>query len=389
MLSRAYKRAYRRACKRGMGAVAGVMAIAGAMASVMLPTQAMAVQAEVVADGLAHPWAVAFVGEGQMLVTERAGRLRLVGADGRVSEPLAGLPAIAAQRQGGLLDVVTDRDFAQNRTLYFCYSRPDPQRSGLNSTALASAQLSQDKGSIQNVRELFVQGPSYSGGFHFGCRIVQGPDGTLWMGLGDRFQLMQEAQNKANEIGKVIRINPDGSIPTDNPFARQKDASAAVWSYGHRNIQGATLDGQGRLWMTEHGPQGGDELNLIEPGVNYGWPVITYGVNYGGGQIGDGITSAPGMAQPTVHWTPSIAVSGLALVDTDRYGQDWQGNLMLGSLKFGHLVRVVLEGDQVVQQEVVLPDLGQRVRDVRLGPDGLLYVLTDSPNGQLIRLLPG
>lgn len=362
--------------------------VVGAVVSAMVISEAKAVQAELVADGLAHPWAVAFVGDGQMLVTERAGRLRLVDADGSVSEPLAGLPAIAAQRQGGLLDVITDREFDRNRTIYFCYSRPDPEQSGLNATALASAKLSQDGKSINGVRDLFVQGPSYRGGFHFGCRIVQGADGTLWMGLGDRYQLMKEAQNTANEIGKVIRINPDGSIPADNPFASQSGASAAVWSYGHRNIQGATLDREGRLWTTEHGPQGGDELNLTEPGINYGWPVITYGVNYGGGQIGDGITSAPGMAQPVVHWTPSIAVSGLAVVDSDRYGPDWQGSLMLGSLKFGHLVRLALEGDKVKAQEVVLPDLGQRVRDVRLGPDGLIYVLTDSPNGQLLRLLP-
>lgn len=362
--------------------------IVAALASLMLPAHALAVQTEVVADGLAHPWAVAFVGEGKMLVTERSGRLRLVGADGTVSEPLTGLPDIAAQRQGGLLDIVADRDFAQNRTIYFCYARPDPAQAGFNSTALASAQLSDDAKSLRNVRELFVQSPSYRGGFHFGCRIVEAADGTLLMGLGDRYQLMQEAQNTANDIGKVIRVNKDGSIPADNPFADKPGASAAIWSYGHRNIQGATADGQGRLWMTEHGPQGGDELNLIKPGINYGWPVITYGVNYGGGQIGAGITSAPGMAQPVVHWTPSIALSGLAYLDTDQYGPDWKDNLMLGSLKFGNLVRVVLDGDRVVEQEVILPELGQRVRDVRLGPDGLLYILTDSPNGQLIRLKP-
>ncbi|UOD50726.1 PQQ-dependent sugar dehydrogenase [Orrella daihaiensis] len=359
-----------------------------ALTSTVLSFPALAVQIEVVATGLAHPWAVAFVGEGQMLVTERAGRLRLVDANGSISGPLTGLPAIAAQRQGGLLDVVTDRDFARNRTIYFCYSRPDPTQAGFNSTALAAARLSDDAKALENVRDLFVQSPSYRGGFHFGCRIVQGPDGKLWMGLGDRYQLMQEAQNTANEIGKVVRINQDGSIPADNPFAGKSGASAAVWSYGHRNIQGATLDSEGRLWMTEHGPQGGDELNLIQPGLNYGWPVITYGENYGGGQIGDGITEAPGMQQPAVHWTPSIAPSGLAFVDSDRYGQAWKGNLMLGSLKFGNLVRVALEGDRVVDQEVLLPELRQRVRDVRLGPDGFLYILTDSPNGQLIRLKP-
>lgn len=358
------------------------------VASVIFSAQAAAVQTEVVAQGLAHPWAVAFLGDGNMLVTERAGQLRLIGADGSIGEPIAGLPAIDAQRQGGLLDLITDRDFAQNRTLYFCYSRPDPTRTGFNSTALASARLSADTRSLESVTELFVQGPSFRGGFHFGCRIVQGPDGSLWLGLGDRFQLMQEAQNTSNEIGKVVHINQDGSIPADNPFLQQAGASAAIWSYGYRNIQGATFDSKGRLWMTEHGPQGGDELNLIRPGVNYGWPVITYGENYGGGKIGEGITSAPGMAQPVVHWTPSIAPSGLAYLDTDRYGKDWNGNLLVGSLKFGNLVRLVLDGDRVIEQEVVLPELGQRVRDVRLGPDGLVYILTDSSSGQLLRLTP-
>lgn len=355
---------------------------------VLVPTHAIAVTAQVVANGLVHPWAVTFIGDGKMLVTERAGSLRLIGSDGSISEPIKGLPKIAAQRQGGLLDLIVDRDFARNRMIYFCYSRPDPDRSGFNSTALASARLSENETSLQNVRDLFVQSPSYQGGFHFGCRIVEGADGTLWMGLGDRYQLMQDAQNTANEIGKVIRVRKDGSLPADNPFASRTGASTAIWSFGHRNIQGATLDGQGRLWMTEHGPQGGDELNLIRPGVNYGWPVITYGVNYGGGQIGDGITSAPGMEQPVVQWTPSIAPSGLAYLDTVRYGPSWQGNLLLGSLKFGYLVRLALDGDRVVGQEIVLPELGQRVRDVRLGPDGLVYVLTDSPNGQLLRLTP-
>jgi len=347
-----------------------------------------AVSTEVVASGLSHPWAVAFVDDSTMLVTEREGNMRLVQSDGRVSEPLSGLPAIAAGRQGGLLDVITDQDFAQNRTIYFCYTRAAPDRSSLNSTALASARLSEDGSALTDVKELFVQDPVYRGGLHFGCRIVDPGDGTLLMGMGDRFQLMQEAQNKANDIGKVVRVNKDGTIPADNPFVNEAGASAAIWSYGHRNIQGATLDSQGRLWMTEHGPQGGDELNLIQPGVNYGWPVITYGVNYGGGQIGEGIVSAPGMAQPVTYWTPSIAPSGLAYLDTDRYGPDWQGSLLVGSLKFGRLVRLTLNGQEQVDKEDVLPSLGQRVRDVRLGPDGLVYLVTDSSDGQVLRLLP-
>lgn len=365
-------------------------AIATVIASLMLVfgLPAAAVSTQVVATGLSHPWAVAFVDRGNMLVTEREGNLRLVGSDGTVSEPLSGLPAIDAGRQGGLLDVITDRDFAQNRTIYLCYTRADPDRGSLNSTALVSAVLKDDGSGITDVKELFVQNPVYRGGLHFGCRIVDPGDGTLLMGLGDRYQLMDEAQNKANDIGKVIRVNKDGSIPNDNPFVDEDGTSAAIWSYGHRNIQGATLDADGQLWMTEHGPQGGDELNLIKPGVNYGWPVITYGVNYGGGQIGEGIVSAPGMAQPVTYWTPSIAPSGLAYLDTDRYGSQWQGSLMAGSLKFGQLVRLVINDQDNVTQEVVLPSLGQRVRDVRLGPDGFVYMLTDSRDGQILKLLP-
>lgn len=353
-----------------------------------LGAQAIAVTAEVVVDGLEHPWAVAFIDTDTMLVTERPGRIRVVGMDGTLSEPIAGLPEIVSIRQGGLLDLIVDDEFADNRTVYFCYTKADPAGRERNSTALASARLSDDTRALESVKELFVQTPTHTGGFHFGCRIVDAGDGTLWLGLGDRFQLMQAAQDKSNYIGKVIRINKDGSIPKDNPFVGDRNAAPLIWSYGHRNIQGATLDTEGRLWMTEHGPQGGDELNLIEPGVNYGWPVITYGENYGGGKIGKGLVSAPGMAQPLIDWTPSIAPSGLAFLDTDRYGAQWQGNLLVGSLKFGNLVRVTLDADKVVSQEVILPELGQRVRDVRLGPDGLAYILTDSRSGQLLRLVP-
>jgi glucose/arabinose dehydrogenase len=352
------------------------------------PAQAANVSAEVLAQGLAHPWAVAFIDDDTMLVTERPGRLRVVHLDGTVSEPVAGLPAIESVRQGGLLDLIADAEFASNRMVYFCYTKADPTAPQRNSTALASARLSADMSELLDVQELFVQTPTHQGGFHFGCRIVDRGDGTLWLGLGDRFQLMQAAQDKTNYIGKVVRISKDGSAAPGNPFADDPEAAAAIWSYGHRNIQGATLDAAGRLWMTEHGPQGGDELNLIEPGVNYGWPVITYGENYGGGQIGQGLVSAPGMAQPLVDWTPSIAPSGLAFLDTDRYGPQWRGSLLAGSLKFGNLVRIGLDGATVISQEVVLPDFGQRVRDVRLGPDGLIYLLTDSPDGQLLRLVP-
>jgi glucose/arabinose dehydrogenase len=253
---------------------------------------------------------------------------------------------------------------------------------------LASAVLSTDSRSLNDVRVIFRQTPTYVGGFHFGCRLAQHADGTLLLGMGDRFHLSQQAQALDQHIGKVVRLNPDGTAPADNPFVGRAGVAPEIWSYGHRNIQGAVIDADGKLWMHEHGPQGGDELNLIEPGVNYGWPVITYGVNYGGSTIGAGITEASGMAQPVIHWTPSIAPSGMAQITSDRYGTVWQGNFLVGSLKFKHLVWLAMDGDQVSSQSVVLPDLGQRVRDVRQGPDGLIYMLTDRSDGQLIRLQP-
>lgn len=353
-------------------------------------SSAGSVTTEVVASGLQNPWSLAFINDEQMLVTERPGRLRLVSTAGEVSEPISGLPPIQAGRQGGLLDVIVDRDFKANRRLYFCYTAPenDDLTRARNSTALASAMLSADNRSLSDVQILFRQNPLYAGGLHFGCRLVQRPDGTLMMGLGDRYNLMNQAQSLDQHLGKVIRIDADGSIPADNPFVGQAGAEPAIWSYGHRNIQGAILSADGQLWMHEHGPQGGDELNLIEAGVNYGWPVITYGVQYGGGVIGQGITEAPGMAQPVTYWAPSIAPSGMAQITTDRYGPDWQGNFVLGSLKFRYLVRLVMNGNEVVSESLLLPDLGQRVRDVRQGPDGLLYVLTDRTDGQVLRLMP-
>lgn len=349
-----------------------------------------AIAPQVMATGLQNPWALTFIGNGDMLVTERPGRLRLVTANGEVGAPIQGLPAIQAGGQGGLLDLVTDSDFASNRTVYFCFTSPDSSKpgSGLSSTALAAARLSVDRTRLEHVRTLFRQTPSHAGGLHFGCRIVEGKDGTLFLGLGDRYALMNEAQNLSNTIGKIVRIHKDGSVPRDNPFVNRPGVAPEIWSYGHRNIQGAVLDTQGQLWIHEHGPQGGDELNVVAAGRNYGWPIITYGENYGGGKIGRGISQAPGMEQPVVNWTPSIAPSGLALITTDRYGDGWQGRFLLGSLKFQYLTRVSVDGRSPPEQQIVLKDLGQRVRDVRQGPDGLIYLLTDRADGQLIRLVP-
>ena len=364
-----------------MWAVAVLAALAG---SAQAQT---AVRAEVLARGLDHPWALAFVDGGRMLVTERPGRLRLVELDGRVGPPIEGVPAVDAVGQGGLLDVITDSGFATNRRIYFCFAEPATSGGG-NSTALATARLSDDGRRLEQVRVIFSQIPKVSSRLHFGCRIVEAPDGHLFLALGERFQRMRDAQTLDNHHGKVVRLRKDGSSPQDNPLVRQSGAMSEIWSWGHRNPQGATWGPDGRLWVIEHGPQGGDEINRPEAGKNYGWPVITYGENYGGGAIGEGLTAGPGMEQPLHHWTPSIAPSGMAFLRSDRYGTAWQGNLFVGSLKFRYLARLELQNGRVVREERLLPQLGQRVRDVRQGPDGLLYLLTDENDGQLLRVVP-
>ena len=335
-----------------------------------------------VAQGLNHPWAVAFLPDNQFLVTERSGNLRVVSAQGQIGAPISGLPEIDVGGQGGLLDLVLDEQFAQNRRLYFCFSEPG---NGGNSTALAEATLSADNRSLTQVNTLFSQQPKIRSSAHFGCRIVLTPQ-HIYLGLGDRYSQKEQAQTLDNHLGKIVRLLRDGSIPADNPFAKQAGAGAEIWSYGHRNIQGMTADSQGRLWMSEHGAQGGDEINLIEGGKNYGWPVITYGTDYGGGKIGAGISAKAGMEQPLYYWNPSVAPSGLTFIGSNPYGQDWQGNLLAGALKFGYVARLKLEGTRVVSEEKI--EVGERVRDVRQGPDGFVYVLTDSSNGKLLRLQP-
>lgn len=340
---------------------------------------------EVVASGLENPWAVAFLPEGRFLVTEKPGRMRVLSATGQRGEPLPGLPDVAAGGQGGLLDVITDSQFARNRTVYFCYSEPGD--SGANSTALARAELAADRSRLENVRVIFSQKPKVASRNHFGCRIVEGKDGTLFLTLGDRYSRRDDAQKLDSHIGKVVRVTKDGSVPADNPFVKRSGALPEIWSYGHRNGQGATLGPDGRLWMHEHGAQGGDEINRPEAGRNYGWPVITHGVDYGGSRIGEG-TAKAGMEPPLKYWVPSIAPSGMAFLTSDRYGPGWRGNLFMGSLKFGYLARLEMKNDQVVTEHKLLEEGRARIRDVRQGPDGLLYVLTDAQNGQLIRLKP-
>jgi aldose sugar dehydrogenase len=360
--------------------------IAAALLSGMSLPAAAQVRAEKVAKDLDHPWGLTFLDNGRMLVTERPGRMRVVQANGDLGAPLEGLPKLDVGGQGGLLDVLADSAFARNRTVYFCYAEPADSGSG-NSTALASARLSDDAKRLEQVKVLFSQKPKYASNAHFGCRIVESGDGSLFLTLGDRFRRMEDAQKLDSHHGKIVRINKDGSIPKDNPFAGRDGALPEIWSYGHRNAQGATLGPDGKLWMNEHGPQGGDEVNRIEAGRNYGWPVISYGEHYGGGKVGEGSAKA-GMEQPVHYWTPSIAPSGMAFLKSDKYGKDWQGNLFVGALKFRYLARLEVKDGKVVKEEKLLENLGKRIRDVKEGPDGLLYLLTDESQGEILRLRP-
>ena len=346
--------------------------------------QAQALKPVTVASGLQHPWGLAFLPDGRMLVTERPGRMRIIAPDGALGEPLQGLPKVEAARQGGLLDVAIDPKFGDNAMVYWSYSEADPDGGPGNSTAVARGKLEGNR--LSNVQVIFRQAPKFSSSLHFGSRLAFARDGRLFITLGDRFGRRDDAQLLANHHGKIVRIEADGKVPADNPFVGQAGARPEIWSVGHRNVQGAAIHPvTGELWATEHGPQGGDELNLVEAGKNYGWPVITYGANYGTGtKIGEG-TAKAGMEQPLTYWVPSIATSGLAFLSSDRY-PGWQGNAFTGGLAGQVLVRLELDGRKVVKEHRLLQDLGERIRDVRQGPDGWLYVLTDSANGRVIRL---
>jgi aldose sugar dehydrogenase len=340
---------------------------------------------ETIAKGLDHPWALAFLPDGRLLVTERPGRMRIVGKDGKLSAPLAGVPKVFASGQGGLHDVVLDRRFAQNRTIYFCYAEP---AGGGARTAMARARLA-DEGTprLEDVRVIFRQEGPLSSGNHFGCRIVQTPDDDLFLTLGEHFTTRDQAQNLGNHLGKIIRIRPDGSVPPDNPFVGRADAKPEIWSYGHRNPQGLALHPtSGKVWEHEHGPRGGDEVNIIEKGKNYGWPVIGYGVDYSGARI-HASTHKPGMEQPVWYWVPSIAPSGMAF-STGGTFPAWRGNLLVGALAGQILVRLELDGEKVVREERLLRELRERIRDVREGPDGAIWLATDSSSGRILRLTP-
>jgi len=336
-----------------------------------------------VASGLEHPWGMAFLPDGAVLVTERPGRLRVVGTDGSVSRPVEGVPAVDAVGQGGLLDVALDPEFAANRLVYLAYAEP---REGGNATAVARGRLADSR--LDELEVIFRQQPALAGRHHFGSRLVFARDGRLFVTLGDRYKEKDRAQTLDSHLGKVVRIERDGRVPADNPFVDRPGALAEIWSYGHRNVQGAALHpATGDLWTNEHGPKGGDELNRTLPGRNYGWPAITYGVDYSGAIISDE-TAAPGMEQPAHYWVPSIATSGLAFCAGSRFPR-WQGNAFVGGLRSQQLVRLELDGDRVVHEEVLLKGIiEQRIRDVKQGPDGYIYLLTDEKDGRLLRIEP-
>ena len=337
----------------------------------------------VVAEGLEFPWSLAFLPDGRMLVTERPGRLRIVAADGRLSPPVTGVPPVFSERQGGLLDVVLDPGFASNGWIYLSYAESDVF--GMAGTAVARGKLVGN--ALEAVEVIYRQLPKAKGGLHFGARVVFAPDGSLFVTQGDRYLHKDEAQSLDNDFGKTVRINPNGSIPLDNPFVNTPGARPEIWSYGHRNMQGAAIHPTtGALWTHEHGAMGGDEINVDQAGKNYGWPVITWGVNYDGQPIGIG-SENEGMEQPLHYWKPSIAPSGMAFYTADRF-PDWRGNLFVGSLKFGYLNRIELDGSKVLTEHRLLTEVDARIRCVRQGPDGLLYVTTDSPQGKLLRLEP-
>jgi glucose/arabinose dehydrogenase len=348
-----------------------------------VPATASKVRIETYARGLQNPWGMQFLPDGRLLVTERPGRLRLIAKDGKLSAPIAGVPAVFAQFQGGLLDVALAPDYATSGSIYFSYSEPREGGKAGTSVARARLALDGDGGRLEGLTVVFRQQPAYRTSHHFGSRLVFTPDGKLFVTLGDRGD-MDQAQSPKHHIGKILRINPDGSAPEDNP--KLEGWAPEVWSIGHRNVQGAALDpATGRLWTTEHGARGGDELNRPEKGKNYGWPVITYGIDYSGAKIGIG-SAKEGLEQPIYYWVPSIATSGLAVYTGDLF-PGWKGSILAGGLGGQHLERLVLEGDTVVAHEKLLE--GERIRDVRSGPDGAVWVLTDDRDGKVLRLTPG
>lgn len=353
-------------------------------------TRAPAVRTEaalthaVVAGGLEHPWGLALLPDGRWLVTEKPGRLRLVTAEGAISAPVAGLPPVSARGQGGLLDVVVGPTFAADRLIYWSYAEP---RDGGNGTAVARGRLSDDGSRVEAVQVIFRAQPTYDGDKHFGSALAFAPDGKLFITLGERSDapMRPQAQDLGSHMGKTIRINADGSVPSDNPFVGRAGALPEIWSLGHRNAQGIVVAANGDVWTVEHGTRGGDEINLDRAGLNYGWPDAAYGIEYRGTAINAGNTVREGTEQPVYYWDPVIAPGGMTLYDGAMF-PGWRGNLLVAGLKEKHIARLVLRDNRVVGEERLLTDLGERVRDVAVGPDGAIWAITDEADGKLVRL---
>jgi glucose/arabinose dehydrogenase len=352
------------------------------------PTQKGNITVSVFATGLDRPWGLDFLPDGRIIVTEKPGSLRLVSKDGKLSPPIRGVPKVDARGQGGLLDVTLHPKFAENRLVYLSYAEPGPD--GTNSTAAARGTLSADGTTLEGVQVVFSQKPKVDSIRHYGSRVVFAPDGLMFVTTGERSdrQYRGQSQDLNSHLGKVIRLTDDGRVPPDNPLVGRAGALPEIWSYGHRNIQGAAIHPvTGRLWTIEHGPQGGDEINIPAAGANHGWPLVSHGVEYGGAPIGDGKKDAPGMADPIVTWTPVIAPGGMTFYTADLFPA-WKGNLFISGLRSRALVRLELDGDRVVREERLLMEVRDRIRDVAIGPDGAAYVATDASNGRILRVVP-
>jgi glucose/arabinose dehydrogenase len=351
----------------------------------VFPSSAGNLKVQTVASGLVHPWSLAFLPDGRMLVAERPGRLRMIAADGRLSPPLGNVPKVYAVSQAGLMDILLARDFAQSRTIFVCYAEA---AEGGGRIAVLRARLIEDESPrLDDVTVIFRQKGPVSRGLNIGCRMVQAQDDNLFVTLGDHFGPKELAQKLDNHIGKIVRITPDGAAPADNPFIGNRGALPEIWAYGLRNAQGLVFNpADGKLWEQEHGPMGGDEINIIEKAQNYGWPRVSYGVNYDGTPVGSGKATMEGVTDPIWHWTPSIAPSGIAFYTGDLI-PGWKGSLLNGALKFELLSRLELKGNKILKEERLLQSMRERIRDVRQGPDGAVYLLTDNASGRILRIV--
>jgi glucose/arabinose dehydrogenase len=350
------------------------------------PSSAGNLSVQTVASGLVHPWSLAFLPDGRMLVTERPGRMRIVTRTGQMSAALGNVPSVYAQSQAGLMDVLLARDFDNTQTIFVCYA--EPADGGGRIAVLHARLIEGETPRLDDTTVIFRQKGPVSRGLNIGCRMVQSPDGNLFVTLGDHFAPKELAQKLDNHIGKIVRITPEGTAPADNPFIGKQDALPEIWAFGLRNAEGLAFNpADGKLWEQEHGPMGGDEINIIEKGRNYGWPRVSYGVNYDGTPVGNGKATMDGVTDPIWYWTPSIAPSGMAFYTGDLI-PGWKGSLFNGALKFELLSRLELKGEKAVKEERLLKNLHERIRDVRQGPDGALYLLTDNSSGRILRIVP-